>query len=300
MRALLIVCALAATAAAESKSWTAIKGRLPPETHGVATLDAKALRGTPLFAKIYDSYLARYPAIDVAIQAAKALCGIDAATAVTDATAVVASYRKLWVIAFDGVDKAKALDCAKKILAVMERSTVTAKTVGAVTEYAWTSIARGATPKSISVAWIAKDVLVISEYPGKDTYDGIATGKPPEAELAALIAKASAGGVPAWGAMQNPKPDRDGYTGGYLAASAAKGGVTVTGRFLTISAAARGKAFLQLQKEQTRAVERTKSPDLLRVWKAVKLAEAGNDIAIDASATDDDFLAVLPDIDGVL
>jgi hypothetical protein len=183
------VVALTATASADTKSWTALQAHVPAGAWVVGGLDVKSLRAVASFGKAIESV----PDIGPVLGSIQKSCGFDAVKSISDVSvALSSSGGGTVVVALDGVDEAKLVACATKLLA--PKAKLTAKT-GKVSEYA---IDDGKTKKTIYAVWPAKDVVVFSAQPeDRAKLDAFVDGKAAQGDLATFVGKANTTAV-AW------------------------------------------------------------------------------------------------------
>jgi hypothetical protein len=207
MRVVLAIALLVAAspAAAETKSWAAIKGKVPGNAIGVVGFDAAAVQQSPSLQKLIAFGLAKNADVQAGVDAMKATCGIDVLTAVTDVTLVTgADDHGLVVVGLSGVDAAGALACMGKVAADKEAgATVSAKSKGKLVEYSFTGkTAR----KPRYVAWLAGDVIAFSEDgENKRQLEKLIGGKGARGDLKTALAKVSTA-APMWFAFAKTTP----------------------------------------------------------------------------------------------
>src|SRR5262245_8393676 len=112
MRASILLAALAAsalaahTAAADTKSWSAVKSRLPAGTAIVVGADFKAVRGLPSFPGLLSTLFSESKDAKQTVDMVKGVCGFDLPSVISDVTVVATLNEKgAFVIGLDGVDQ---------------------------------------------------------------------------------------------------------------------------------------------------------------------------------------------------
>src|SRR3954471_3658424 len=115
IKALLVVTGLsfvASTAAAETKSWTALKGKLPAGTIVVGGADVGALRASPSFPKLVDWVTSQDKDIGAMLGVVKETCGVELPAMFSDfAVAVDGKEKGVIVVGLNGTDQKKVTDC---------------------------------------------------------------------------------------------------------------------------------------------------------------------------------------------
>jgi hypothetical protein len=288
--------AIATPASAETKSWAAIKNKLPAETYVVVGIDVKAIRAAPSFGSIMSAVwsLPDMSEPKQIVDLVKSSCGIDVVTAISDVSIAVHKRAKDVVVAIgvEGVDEAKLMDCTGKIAGAKAGTAMklTAKAAGPLREYTINK-----SSDRFYVAWPAKDVLVLTDDAEKPaSFDAYNAGKAAGGDLGTFIGKA--GGVASplvWAAVIDPK-HKDGFKGGYAALTLAKGTFTVTGRASAIDAAAHKKMLAEAQADLKKGADTAPAPELKKLVQAIKLGAAGTDITLDASLAESELPKILP------
>ncbi|MBA3500106.1 MAG: hypothetical protein M4D80_36395 [Myxococcota bacterium] len=125
------VLALAGTASADTKSWTAVKGMLPDNVNVIVGANLSTLRGTSLYGAVMPTLLAKGPDAKKAIDLAKTACAIDLHAAIVDATfAMGDDERGIVVLTLDkSIDQKRVIDCATKLIAQQAAATTPTATV---------------------------------------------------------------------------------------------------------------------------------------------------------------------------
>jgi hypothetical protein len=94
--ACLLVAALAGSASADTKSFTAVKSKLPGAAAVVVGIDLKAVRATPSFPKLLDVLFGEARELKLGVDTVKAMCAIDALAALSDVTVSPISTSRAW------------------------------------------------------------------------------------------------------------------------------------------------------------------------------------------------------------
>jgi hypothetical protein len=123
------VAALATTAAADTRSWNAVKGMLPDHVNVVVGANLATLRGTSLYGAVMPTLLAKEPDAKQLVDLAKSACNLDVNVAIIDATfAMGADDRGVIVLALDkSIDQKRVVDCANKVVGMQHAAELAAK-----------------------------------------------------------------------------------------------------------------------------------------------------------------------------
>jgi hypothetical protein len=301
--------ALGSTAAADTKSWAALKGKFPAATDAVLSVDLTAVAKTQSWAKAVEHLFAAEPDAKQAIDTIKQACNIDVLTAITDVT-VFGTIDKdedfNVAIGLTGVDQAKTSECLQKIMDMMAgpksnepRKVVTAKTKGKVTEYTATGEA-----KKLYLAWIAKDVLVVapSRIDQKGVLEKVIAGKAPKGDFKGMLAKVNKAS-PVFGVVAaKEKEDGINFLGGFGDVGIASGTLSIGLHLVTATAEEATKMVTMAKEGQAKAVQELntkKQPDLAKVVGAATFSAAANEVTIGASIGEAVLLKVLPELDHI-
>ncbi len=293
--AVVLVVALAHSAAAETRSWTAIKGKLPADAMLVVGFDVNQARAASSFGKLVEAVTSESHDLGDGLALVKTTCGIDPVTAVTDVTIVMRKDEKgIVVVGMTGVDEAKLLVCANKLQAKDNpKKTITGKKVGAVTEYSVTD-----EKDKLYVAWLAKDVVAFSFDPDKRVVlDAAIGGKGATGDLARSLAKTSPSAF-VFGAASIGK---EGIAGGFGSITLAKGVLTGSMKMTAQSGELGTTLLAEITKELARDIERStkKAPTLATVLKGIKVSGKGAEITIDAAVNEADLPGLIPALDKI-
>jgi hypothetical protein len=287
------------TAAADTKSWTALKKVVGKGDNGIVSIDFAKLRGTAAFQAGLKMFLDEETEAKGVLDAIKADCKIDVFTAVTDLTvAMQDGDHPLIAVGLDGVDEAKFTACMGLVVSKMMNLppvTFTATRKGKISEYS----VKGE-PKKLYMGWLAKDVLVFTEEvnDGKLLASRLA-GKGAKGDLAKFVGKAAKSSA-MWLAVAD-KDVEDGRTimGGYGQLEVAAGTLKLSGAVVmskpaeATSMATEGTAAIGELKSQAGA----QVPELGRLLSTVVIAAKGSDVAISGSIADKDLAALIPQLD---
>jgi hypothetical protein len=289
MKPSLVVAALALAASpavADTKSWAVLQSHVPANAEILVGVDLKPLRASASFAKAVENI----PDIGMALGLVKQTCAIDVVTAISDvsvALKIKGPDEVVFAVGLDGVDEAKVIDCATKLLKTMNpKAKVTAKS-GKVTEYV---VDDGEAKKTTYAIWAAKDVVVFAQDPeDKSKLDGFVNGKAAQGDLSGYLGKASTTAV-AWIAATIGEEH---MKGAYGTLTLAKGTFTASGHVVTDSRL----DALKLSKEgaaELKLLQSRAGTEMQKVLSAIKLATAAADVTIDGVLADADLLAALP------
>jgi hypothetical protein len=289
--AVLLTSALAYQAAADTKSWTAIKGKLPADTMVVVSVDVAAARTTPVYGKLVDAVTGTEKDLAEGLTMLKTTCQIDPTTAVTDVTIALDEHEKgIIVVGMTGVDEAKLIACGNAIQAKENpKKKLTGAKVGQLTEYTMTG-----EKDKLYAAWLAKDVVAFGTNPDKPRQlAAMLAGKPATGDLAIFLGKVNTSSF-AWVAAVAINADP--FKGGFGAATLTKDTVSAAGAITTKSADAGKSVVAEAQKEQAKAVKKASkdAPELGKALNAVKLSSSGADIVVAGSLKLSDLATVIP------
>src|SRR4051812_31100058 len=117
---------VASTAAADTKSWAALKGKLPAGTIIVGSADAAALRATPSFPKVMDFIRGEEKDVGAALDLVKTTCGMELPAMIGDAAvALDVKDNGVIVVALSGTNQTKITDCLTKVLGAAQTTMTT-------------------------------------------------------------------------------------------------------------------------------------------------------------------------------
>lgn len=281
------------SASADTKSWTALKGKVPAGTAILVGADVNALRATPSFGKVVDWVKSQDKDTAAMLDLVKSTCGTDLPSMFADITLALTKEEKgVIVIGFNGMDQTKLLDCANKVLAKVDpKMKLTGKASGKLTEYTMT----GENDK-LWGAWLSGDVLAVStEKDGNTALDAMLAGKAAGGDLGGYLAKANTSAA-GWAAFH---VNEDGFKGGY--------GTLTLGPTLKVALRLAGmtakdgeKGRKEVQQGVKKGIERSaKQADLKKVFQSVKVGGKGEEVTVDASVPESSLPALLPAFDKV-
>jgi hypothetical protein len=198
---LAFLIAFAGTAAAEPRSWAAVKGRVAASAIGVGGLDVGGIQQSAIFQTLWTEAMTKDRIDQDGLDAIKAGCGVDAMAAIKDLTVVVGpDDTSVVVVALRGVDQATFLRCAQAAATHQGKGTVTQKKKGKVVEYTVDGT------DTFYAAWIAADVVAFAnDGSDRKTLEKLTGGKGAKGALAGAIGKASRS-APVWFAFAEAKP----------------------------------------------------------------------------------------------
>jgi hypothetical protein len=279
------------TAAAETKSWTAIKGKMPANPMVALSVDVSALRsGIKAFDTTVATLVDSEKDVKQAVGLIKQICTIDATTAISDVSAALDKDGKgIVALGLSGLDEKKLVECANKIMAQDKPgSKVSSKVTKGVTEYDFAGTGK------IYAAWLGKDVVAISTDPESSTgLDVAMKGKAPTGDLDSLIKKANANTAWAVG-IPGEKDVKQGWGGVTLAA----GKVTGTVHIIPGDAKHGADMLSEVKTELPKGIsemEKNGAKNLAKALKGLKVGGTAAEITFDGSMAADDFGAVIPE-----
>ena len=286
-----LVVALGTTAAADTKSYAALKAKLPGATAVVVGIDFKIARTASSFPKFVEAAFAQSADVKQAVDLIKQACGIDVISAISDATIAAQLDDKIVIaLGLDGVDEAKVVGCANKIIQKSDpKAKLTAKP-GKITEYTMTGESQ-----KLYAAWLAKDVVAFSgDFERRDMLDAVIAGKPAAGDLAAMLAKTNAGAFVFAAAALNNK---DGVNGCFGTLQLANGKLALAAKVVAVDAKTGGALLGDGKKELSAMQNRTKEPAVAKVLKAIKLTGVGAEIAVEMALPEADLPTLVPAFD---
>lgn len=284
---------LARSADAETKSWAAVKGKLPATASVVVGIDVKAIRGLSAFPSLMSSLFSESKELKETLELVKATCGIDLPSVISDATLILNEQEKATIaIGLDGVDQGKLVGCADKVIQKSDPKLKLATKPGKVTEYS----VSGQSDK-LFAAWLAGDVVAISgDAKSRDLLDALLAGKPAAGDLAGYLKSANTGAL-VWAAFSLNK---EGFKGGSGAIANAKGSLAISAKLTATSPDVAKKMVAEGKQEiarKTKSAEQS-APKIAKVLKAVTIVERGGaDFAVDASIPIAELPQLLPAFD---
>lgn len=283
---------VASTASADTKSWTALKGKVPASTSIVGSVDAAALRATPSFPKVLDFLRGTDKDVGPLLDLVKATCGMELPAMIGDfAFALDVNTGGVVVFSLAGTDQTKITDCATKLVSKLDPQVkLSAKVTGKITEYAI-----GPDGKFFA-AWLAPDLVAIAiDEKSAGPLDAMFAGGAVSGDLAKFLGKTSTSAT-GWLAAA-PKDDD---LAGVSATLALGKTVTVAIRATATTPKAGDKGRKEAKDAQKKGLERSaKQPELKKVFQAMKVGGRGTEITVDMSMPEASIPAVLPALDKV-
>lgn len=283
---------VASTAAADSKSWAALKGKLSADTTIVGGVDGAALRAAPSFPKMIDLIRADNKDVGEMLDLVKASCGLDIPSVIGDlAFAVNKDAKGVVVFSLTGADQAKATDCLTKMLAKADpKAKLATKVTGKVTEYS-----TGQSEKFYA-AWLAPDVVAIPlEESSPSALDAMIGGGAPSADLTRFLGKTNPAAAGWFAATMKD----DAIQGVWATVTLGKS-VAVAVRATATTPKAGDQGRKEAKDAQKKGLERSaKQPELKKVFQAMKVGGKGTEVTVDLSVPEASIPALLPALDKV-
>ncbi len=275
--ATLAAVSLTSTAAhAESKSWGALKKQVTAANTIVVSADFVPMRKLPAFDAAVNAMVSMEKGVKDGLDLIKSKCSIDVTKVISDVTVVMnAKQEGAVAIGLDGLDQ-KTVEACLTTLASGEGKKMKSKKSGAQTVYSIDG-----EKDQLHLAWIGKDVVVISTDPMNPKALGKAVGKAGKSALNTIISKAKTDAAVWFGvSFKESLP-----TGG--TATAAHGRVEIVGDKLTGTArittasASEATTFVQqavpeLQKESKKM--QSKAPEFASIFSNMTLKADGADV----------------------
>ncbi|MCX5746685.1 MAG: hypothetical protein NT062_29770 [Proteobacteria bacterium] len=294
LSSLALTAALASTAAADTRSWTVLKSKLPAGTIAAISIDVAAIKkGTKSFSAVVQEFVDKEKDAKMALTMVKTTCGLDPFDAISDVSIALDAHGDgVVAVGLAGVDEAKLVACAGKMIASMDAKAKLTVKAGKVSEY----VIAGQT--SMYASWAAKDVVVFSTNPEKrDLIDAAMKGTAATGDLASYLGKAGTAGVFMIAGLIND----DGIKGGFGSITLDKGTFKGAGKLVAESAAVASKMLKEGQGELAQAVGKAekKAPVAAKFLKAIKLSGAGTEINVDGSLNEADLKGLLTALDKV-
>ena len=292
---------VAGPAAAQSKSWTAVKGSVTPQAAFVFGANFDPIRKTASYATALKMFLDQEDDAKQAFELVKTHCQIDVPNALTDATAIMkADEKPLVVLGLNGLDEPKVVACLEKIVMSFAPAgtapiKLVAKKKGKVTEYTVPGES-----KKIYIAWLAADVLAFTDDPiAKGKLEKMLAGKAPKGEVGKMLAKVATT-APIWFAVAKKEREAGIGTvlGGYGQIDIAGTNVNVTGHLIMAKASEASQATLAgnqgLEEAKRKAA---KIPAAKKLLDTVTIVANGKEVDIKGTVADKDIVTLVPDLD---
>ena len=296
-RSLFLAALLACTAipliaqAGTSKSWTAAAKVRPADTKMIVGVNVVTIRQSTIFNTLFPTLMASEKDAQQVLDVIKGSCGIDALTAITDATVAMTDGEKGGIfLALNGVDEKKLTTCMVTVGKKMANATITAKRTGNVVEYS-----ESGKSDKLYVGWIGADVLVIATDPQDRTLlDKWMGGKGAlNADMARGVKGINAGAAMWVVAMEKTTISPTATSkGGYGSLDLAGGTLTLDGHMVLSSAKEASAAAVELNK-QLAGMSGNMPPDVAKMMKSVKIAASGDEIVAKASVAEKDLLNLM-------
>lgn len=289
---LVAALAISSAASAETKSWGALKTHFNASSAIALSVDVAAIKkGTKSLTSIVQQFLDEEKDVATGLALLKATCSIDPLDVVTDVSvALDKDANGLIAVGLSGIDEAKLLACANKMVAMQDPKAKITSKPGKLSEYSVMG-------ETLYAMWPSKDVVVFSTKPEKkDLYE--APGSAPSGDLATYLGKTNQTGVFFIAANINDKDVKAGYG----AIALGKGTFAGTGKLIAPDAKMGAKMLKEAQTELARGIEKANKKSLsnaAKFLKGIKLAGAGAEISIDGSVSDADVVGLLPALDKV-
>lgn len=313
------VLALTGTAAADSRSWSTVKGLLPDHVNAVVGVNVSTLRGTSIYGAVMPTLLAKEPDAQKLFDAATSTCAIDLHGAVVDATfATGDDERGVLVVALArSLDQKRVLDCVSKIVAAEATGAAAAKpatgglkagakkpaskpapkagpkvvtrTTGKITEYGLDN-----DPKRIYVAWLAPDVVAFATDPeDRPLLEKMLAGKGARGTLGTFLAKANPDAA-IWLATTRSQPIQTGGTmkGAFGTVDAAKGNVRVD-MSIVMGSPKEAKTFVDQATSLIASARNAIPPQFQALVDALKLSAAADAANVKLTASERDVLGLI-------
>jgi hypothetical protein len=289
-----VVCALAVSAAAETKAWHAIQ----PHAGGYDVaigVDATAMRKTALYGAAVQQITSASSPRQL-IDTVHTACGLDVVATVTDATVLLdmKNERGLFVVGL-AIDKPMFDACFMKAVAKLAPGKKLAiATKGRVTTYTV-----GSDP--VPIAWLGPNVVAFSSTMfGSPTPDAAASLEaalsvgPPPALFTASVQRANPN-RPIWFVANGVDPNLPELIGNVAIDTNL---TTVVAHATATTAAAAATVATNIHDTVTRKTKSAK-PDAARVFQAVKVKVSGTNLTIDVAFPDGDVAGALAAFDKV-
>ena len=276
-----------------SKAWTAAKDNLPANTRAIGAVDVAAAVKTAAYTAVFDAIKREEKDVAQAYEMIKQTCKLDPVQAIEGF--VVAgdpdSERGVLFVQHN-VERKKLATCIQDILRAAVSKNATVKDDGK-----FIIVSEG--KDSVYFGVVNANVLAITFNPEKkaeyDTWIG-GKGAFAKTKLNAEVGKVDTKAM-AWGAVAFDKPLDDKE----LPVLAAIGAVTYVKNAFALKLRgtmnnAKGAAMVlgEMTKELDREIKKQRTPEPVRkLMKAVKVAAAGADVTLDATASEADLKAAI-------
>jgi hypothetical protein len=302
LAAVVLASAVASSAHAQSKSWTAAKAVLPGDLYVVAGGNVTTIQKSTIYKTIVPALLQSQQEAKEGFEMIKTTCGIDVETSITDAVVAVNEKEKgLIVAALSGIDEAKVTSCLTKIAEKEAKDKkkptkkLSAKTSGKIVEYTM----EGESEK-LYVAWLSSDVIAMATDPtDKALLEKMIGGKgaiTKSGDLGKALGKVNTSAA-LWLVVDKDTPVGEGKTKATMkvafgAVDIAAGVVSVDGQ-IVLSSAAEAKAFADQVKKQMAENSSQMPPDFQKLAKSVVITASDNAVQIKFNLTEKELLSII-------
>jgi hypothetical protein len=295
-----------APADADTKSWTALKNKIPANANVVVSVDVTQLAKTSTYQTAIQTFLDQEQDAKMGFELFKTSCGVDVTTVVTDVTVMGLldvkgqDERALIAVGLNGVDKAKLQTCMQALADLDKKGAkLTAKTKGKITEFS----VEGET-KKLYVAWLAKDVIAFTTEPeDKAILTKMIAGKAAKGDLKKFIAKTTSTSAAFFSvAKADVIPDIGNFKGVYGNIDLASGSINLKANVVVDTADAATKlatvATQEIKKASTEVQKQM--PDFAKAIGASTATANGTEVTISGSITEKVLLSIIPQLDKIL
>jgi hypothetical protein len=289
--AALSLLTLAASAQAQPRSWTVGKGIAQGPGMAVIGVNLASIQKSALYQQVMPLLLSQQPEAKQHIDEAKANCGIDLTTVISDVTVIMSSESEgLILVGLKGTNQDRLLACASKMAAKHGHpGKITAKkTGGGIVEYSLPGEA-----DKFYAAWIKTDVVAIATN-GHDraALAKMIAGKGLAGDLSAAVGKVNTG-ASVWFAMAKAQPLP---TGGVM--KSAYGSVDLTAAIMidghvVVGSAADAKKLADMANGQIAQMSGQLPPKMAAIVKNIKIAAAGDEFRVAATLSQADIQAII-------
>lgn len=279
-------------ASATTKSFTAASASLPSDVEVLATSNLKSVRSTETFKTVFPELMKLGGGVGAAVDTVKKECGIDPVKAFDDATIGLDKKDKGAVFfALSGVSEQKLLDCVAKVAKAENKSTVSTKKSGAITE-----VKNDKSGETVFYAWLPGDVLVVATEPDdKPLLERMLGGKGglSKSPVAGRLSKMDPGAALSVAFAKQLPVEKMTVKGANVNVAASGGNVTAT----TVLEMASKKEAEQIVTIATMAAAIAKPKgapkELERLLKSINASSSGADATITAQSTEKELAVVL-------
>src|SRR5688572_30014678 len=230
---------------ADTKSWTALKNKVPANANVIVSVDLAQIAKTSTYQSAIQAFLDQEQDAKMGFEVLKTSCGVDLPTVVTDVTVMGLpdvkgqDERALIAVGLNGVDKTTLQTCMQAIADLDSKGAkLTAKTKGKITEFS----VEGKSQK-VYIAWIAKDVIAFTTEPNdKAMLTKMLAGKAAKGDLKKFIGKTTSSSAAFFSvAKADVIPDIGNFKGVYGNVDLASGSITLKANIVVDTADAATK-----------------------------------------------------------